>query len=130
MNSYVTDTIGLTRYLADSVKLGNNARALFEEADTGNCIILIPAMVLMEIMYLSEKNRIATTLPDIIDLVKDSINYQIYPINTGVVLKAKEITDIPELHDRIIAGTAAMLCLKLITKDETIGESTFVETIW
>ena len=46
MNRYVTDTNGLIRYLADSAKLGNNARVLFDEADAGNCIILIPAMVL------------------------------------------------------------------------------------
>lgn len=130
MNRYVTDTNGLIRYLADSAKLGNNARVLFDEADAGNCIILIPAMVLMEIMYLSEKNRIVTTLPDVINLVKDSSNYQIYPITTEVVMKAKEITDIPELHDRIIAGTAAFLGLKLITKDGAISSSAFVETVW
>ena len=91
MNRYVTDTNSLIRYLADSAKLGNEARILFDEADSGNCIILIPAMVLMEIMYLSEKNRIVTTLPDIINLVKDSSNYQMYPITTEVVMKAKEI---------------------------------------
>ena len=45
-------------------------------------------------------------------------------------MKAKEITDIPELQDRIIAGTAVMLGLKLITKDETISKSAFVETAW
>ncbi len=130
MKQYVTDTTGLIRHLALSKKQGKNAREIFKEADRGDCIIFIPAMVLMEILYLSEKNRILTTLPDIIRLVQDSINYRIYPVTTEVILKAKEITDISELHDRIIAATAGLLGLNLISKDSMIGKSVFVKTVW
>ena len=69
MKHYVTDTMGLIRHLAKSEKLGKNASEIFEEADTGDCVVFIPAMVLMEILYLSEKNRISTTLPDVTQLV-------------------------------------------------------------
>jgi predicted nucleic acid-binding protein len=38
--------------------------------------------------------------------------------------------DIPELHDRIIAGTALKAGAKLITNDPIIARSKFVENIW
>lgn len=130
MKYYVTDTMGLIRHLAKSEQLGKNASKIFEEVDTGNCVVFIPVMVLMEILYLSEKNRISTTLPDVTQLVQNSTNYQIYPITTEIILKAKEITDIPELHDRIIAATAVLLGLDLISRDSVIGKSALVTTIW
>ena len=130
MKQYITDTTGLIRHLGKSKKLGKNARKIFEEADRGGCVVFIPVMVLMEILYLSEKNRISTTLPDVTQLVQNSTNYRIYPITGEVVLKAKEITDIPELHDRIIAATAVLLGCSLISKDGVIGKSAFLKTIW
>ena len=130
MKHYVTDTMGLIWHLTKSEKLGKNASQIFEEADAGDCVVFIPAMVLMEILYLSEKSRITTTLPDVTQLLQNSTNYQIYPITTEVILKAKEITDIPELHDRMIAATAVLLGLGLISRDSVIGKSTFLTTIW
>ena len=46
------------------------------------------------------------------------------------IKKAFEINDIPELHDRIIAGTALKVGAKLITNDPIIARSKFVEVIW
>jgi len=42
---------------------------------------------------------------------------------------AFEITDIPELHDRLIAGTARHLNLQLITNDPEILDSAFVNCV-
>ncbi len=44
--------------------------------------------------------------------------------------KAFEIDDIPELHDRIIAGTTLVKGFALITNDPIISSSRFVEVIW
>jgi len=40
-----------------------------------------------------------------------------------------EMTDIPELHDRLIAGTARHLNLPLITNDPELLDSTFVKCV-
>ena len=40
------------------------------------------------------------------------------------------ITDIPELHDRLIAATARIHNVELITNDPVIQASAFVRTIW
>jgi predicted nucleic acid-binding protein len=47
-----------------------------------------------------------------------------------VVQAAAQITDIPELNDRLIAGTARSLGLELVTNDQVIQASRFVKTTW
>jgi predicted nucleic acid-binding protein len=47
-----------------------------------------------------------------------------------VVQAAAQITDIPELHDRLIAGTARSLGLELVTNDPVIQASRFVKMTW
>jgi predicted nucleic acid-binding protein len=47
-----------------------------------------------------------------------------------LIEKAFEINDVPELHDRLIAGTALKAGVKLITNDPVISVSKFVKVIW
>ena len=47
---YVTDTHSFLWYLMDSPKLSRKAKSVFDLADTGNAIIIIPAIVLLECM--------------------------------------------------------------------------------
>ncbi len=46
-----------------------------------------------------------------------------------IIKSAFEIRDIPELHDKLIAGTARYLNLPLITNDPVILQSSFVECV-
>jgi hypothetical protein len=47
-----------------------------------------------------------------------------------VLQSAAQITDIRELHDRLIAATARLLDVALITNDPVIHASAFVKTVW
>lgn len=49
MNFYVTDTHALFWYLINSPALGANASLAFDEADTGQALIYVPAVVLAEL---------------------------------------------------------------------------------
>jgi len=40
------------------------------------------------------------------------------------------VDDVPELHDRIIVGTAKWLGVPILTGDEVISESRYVKTFW
>ncbi|MEK7250243.1 MAG: PIN domain-containing protein [Bacteroidota bacterium] len=130
MERYATDTVGIVRHLKKARNIGKKAKAIFEKADKGMCVIHVPAIVLMEILYLTEKGRVATTVADVVDLTRKSSSYMVEPITSDIVVVAKEITDIPELHDRMIAATARHLNLDLITRDTIITHSAFVKTIW
>ena len=55
MNFYVADTHALFWYLINSSSLGPDARLAFDEADAGQAVIYIPAIVIAELYYLNEK---------------------------------------------------------------------------
>lgn len=61
MNNYVTDTIALVLRL-EHRKQPQTVKSLFEQMEQGNVTIYIPATVLTEIGYLSEKQKIETSL--------------------------------------------------------------------
>lgn len=126
---YVADTVALVLYL-EKRKSGAFAERIFDSAENAATIINIPAMVFAEILYLSEKGRITATLTDALDLLKNSPNFRELPISGDVIESAAQITDIPELHDRIISGSARFLNLELITSDAKIQNSKFVQTVW
>ena len=79
----------------------------------------------MEEMYLFEKNRIDVNLLQSEKLMQ-SENYQFEPLSLEILKAAAEITDIPELHDRLIAATARHLDIPIITNDPEILNSCFV----
>jgi predicted nucleic acid-binding protein len=85
--------------------------------------------VVFEIGYLHEKGRIPVSLRDIEGILDRALNYIEEPLSFGVIKAAFEITDIPELHDRLIAGTARYLNLQVITNDPVIMGSCFVDCV-
>jgi len=88
----------------------------------------IPAIVLMEMLYLFEKSRIDVGLLQAEGLFK-SRNYQFEPLSFDILKTAVEIDDIPELHDRLIPATAKYLDLRLITNDPEIRASSHVAVL-
>lgn len=126
---YVADTVGLILHL-EKRKSGASAEQIFDAVENADTIIHIPAMVFAEILYLSEKRRITATPTNVFQLLQNFPNFKEFPINLDVVKSAAQITDVPELHDRIISATAKLLNLELITNDRKIQNSNFVKTIW
>lgn len=95
--------------------INDKAHQAFLSADKGEAVIIIPAVVLMEVLYLFEKHRIDIGLLQTEDLLQ-SQNYQFEPLGLEILKTAADINDIPELHDRLIAATARYLDLPLISK--------------
>jgi len=128
MNSYVADTQALVKFMMGKKVINEASHQAFMSADQGKAIIIIPAIVLMEVLYLFEKNRISVDIIQTEELFK-SKNYQFEPLSLEILKTASEITDIPELHDRLIAATARYLDMPLITNDPEIKNSNFVEVL-
>src|ERR1700742_893260 len=112
-SEYVTETVALVLRL-ERRKMGVNAAAVFKAMENGSTRIYIPGLVLAEILYLSEKRRITASLASVADYLKQYSNCVEYPMSLEVAESAAQITDIPELHDRLIAATAHLLSLSLI----------------
>ena len=128
MNKYVTDTQALVYFLQDKEVINPHINQIFLNTDKGENIIIIPPIVVMEIMYLFEKNRIPINLFAIEDIIK-SQNYEYEPLTLEIIKIAMEIKDLPELHDRLIAATARYLDLPLITNDPEIINSKYINCV-
>jgi len=55
MNRYVTDTHALIWHLQNLPNLSSGVRQIFSEIDGGRSKAVIPTIVLLEMIYLSEK---------------------------------------------------------------------------
>jgi predicted nucleic acid-binding protein len=129
MDKYVIDTQAIIKFMNGVKVINDIADSILKKADEGKNIIVIPAVVIFEIAYLYENKRIPISVTDIEHIISDSINYIQEPLSIEIIKTAFEITDIPELHDRLIAGTARYLDLPLITNDPEILNSSFVKCV-
>lgn len=127
---YLADTVAIVRHLRGHPALGPQAAQILRDADAGEHHVYLSAITLMEVLYLSEAKRVDVRLNELIGHVSGSVNYEIVPVNADVVLAAAEVHDVPELHDRIIVGTAKWLGVPILTGDEIISESSHAQTIW
>jgi predicted nucleic acid-binding protein len=125
----VADTVALVLRL-ESRAMGAGAKAAFDAAEAGKAELFIPSMVLAEILYLSEKKRIAAGLDDVATYLAQHSSCRELPLDLAIVRAAATITDVPDLHDRLIAGTARFLNAPLLTNDSMLQASAFVQTIW
>lgn len=128
-NDFVTDTMGFVLHL-ERRRMSVSVRTIFQQADTGEAMIHIPSLVFAEMLYLAEKKRIDVTLAQTTEFLATHPSYQEYPLSLAVVRAAGEIVDVPELHDRLIAGTARLLNLHLLTNDPVIHQSAYVRALW
>ena len=128
-NDYVVDTVALILRL-ERRAMGSKARDAFNAMEQGGARLYVPAMVFAEILYLAQRKRITATLDDVNQYVQGFADCYETPLNFAVVSTADAITDIPELHDRLIAATAIHLKAPLITNDARIHASLHLRTLW
>ncbi len=128
MKKYVTDTMALIKFMNGQQVINETIDSIFHEADNGSNIIVIPAVTVFEIGYLFEKRRIPISVHDVKNIL-DSTNYIEEKLSVDIIETSFEISDIPELHDRLIAGTARHNNLELLTNDSTILKSSFVKCV-
>ena len=129
MSQYVTDTMAIVSYLSKR-RLPPSVKQLFQSADIGLASILIPAIVAVEVSYLSGKGRIDVSLADLKQYIDQYATYQFQPLTLEIIETSLSMTDIPELHDRLIAATARFMNLSLITNDPLIQASAYLKTVW
>lgn len=129
MSKFVSDTMALVLHL-EKRKMPNKAKEIFEATEKSEHEVYIPAMVVAEIGYLSEKGRVETTISAVEAKMEQCEYFKEKPLDAAVVKASFEIDDIPELHDRLIAGTAKAMGLDIITNDPDMEQSAHVNTIW
>ena len=129
MSKFVSDTMALVLHL-EKRKMPNKTKAIFEATEQGEHEIYIPSMVMAEIGYLSEKGRIEADLSAVEKQMERCENFKEKALDASIIKASFEIDDIPELHDRLIAGTAKSMGVDIISNDPAMEQSEHITTVW
>jgi len=130
MNFYVTDTHSLFWYLINSPLLGAGASAAFDEADNGQALIYVPAIVLAELYFLNEKKHEPLNFAAQYMGLEQSAQFVLLPFDPPTMLDFDMCKTVVEMHDRMIVADARRLKAPLITRDHEIKASGLVQTVW
>jgi len=133
MAAVVADTHAILWYLLRSRKLSSKAlRALNNAFDTG-AGILVSSISIVEAIFLTEKGSLPSSALEKLRRTLDKPGSGVYsiPVDPVVAWHMAVIPRgrVPDMPDRIIAATAHLFGLPLVTHDEEIGNSG-IETIW
>ncbi|MGH7962611.1 MAG: type II toxin-antitoxin system VapC family toxin [Candidatus Binatia bacterium] len=127
MSTFVVDTHALVWFLSRDSRLSGPARSILQDPTVR---LIIPAIVLAEIKYLSSKGRFLQTLDDMLRVISTDQRCLVYPIDLGVIRQAPAALDI---HDSLIVGTALVQTIAvdgILTCDEAITASGLVPVVW
>ncbi len=120
----VIDSHALFWFLTQNPKLPSRIRRLIAESER----IIVPSIVLMEILYLLEKNNLAFRFVELLSEFKIR-NYLTYPLDLNVIVQTLSVSSELEMHDRIIVATAKIFNAPIISKDKEI-KKVYPKTFW
>jgi predicted nucleic acid-binding protein len=134
MNIYVADTHALLWHLSNDPALSTPATDIFRQADVGVTEIVIPSIVLVEVVYLCERQRVPDDRIDRVLALPGSpgSRYRVVPLDEPIVQALRRIPhdQVPDMPDRIIGATALHLGLPLITRDGDLARSKLLTCVW
>ncbi len=131
---YVTDTHSLIWHLTNNPKLSSHARRVFQDVDAGQDHIVVPCILLFELLYLIEKQKISFDVHSFVSMLHRAKNYEIEPLCLPIIERSLEIPRdrVKDPWDRLIAATAMYRNLPLISRDRSLRSLRLkdLEVIW
>ena len=133
MIAAVADTHTAIWYVYEDDRLSLQAKQTIDDSTEQGIYVGVSVISLVEIVYLIEKQRLATeTLPRMLRTLRnpDEVLMEL-PIDGEIVAHLQQIPrdQIPDLPDRVIAGTALLYGVPLISRDRKI-QAAHIHTIW
>ncbi len=128
----VVDTHVILWLALEPEHLSRNATKAIEDTRSNGSPLLISSISLFEIARAAERGRVELKEPTDAFLVRIMSMFSIQQISAPVALAAAKLPDAfpGDPADRIIAATALLEDLPLITADQNIRRSHAVKTIW
>jgi len=127
---FVADAHALAWYLTDDSRLGLEASQIFGRSEKGECVILVPTVVLAELFHISRKKRIPVDFEELLRRVEQQSNFVVADLDLGTIKMLSQTHPLTELHDQIIVATALLYEAQVLTRNGPIRECGRVETIW
>lgn len=125
---YVVDTHSLVWYFTKDERLSNQVRHILQEAEDGRNELIIPAIVLLEAVDISEKKKVSFDIDKLFFFIEDKDNFQIADVNFPLIQELVRIGRGLDLHDRIILTVSKLSNGILLTRDSKLKK--FAKVIW
>jgi PIN domain nuclease of toxin-antitoxin system len=130
---YATDTHPLIWYASRTYRqLSHRALRVFEQAESGEAFILIPAPVLWEVSMLDKAGHI-TLNKSFAQWLRDLLQKPCFdqiPLDADIISESRAYNFNNDIFDAAIVATARLRDVSLITKDAAIINSNLVAIYW
>ena len=127
MKRYALDTHALFWYLTASPNLSEKAKTAIEKGiESGD--IVVSVITLAELYYLNEK--LGNPLNFHVEFKRLKEIFEVASVEAEDILSFPELSEIEEMHDRLITSIALRYKAVLITKDKDIRLSKVVRVLW
>ena len=127
---YVLDTHALFWYLTASPKLSPKAKDIIDKGLNSECTIIISTITLAELYFLNEKLGLPLNfLNEYKKIIAENL-FEIIPVKPENILLFEKLSDIKEMHDRIIASVALECKAVLITRDKEVTRCNKIKVMW
>ena len=127
---FVTDTHALWWYFRSPERLSAAASAVFQLAETGNAVVVVPAIVVAEFYYLSVKLGSPLEPSALLETLDSVGGIELSELGRAQLERLDRFPEVPEMHDRLIAAEADVIGAPVVTRDEALAASTGISTIW
>jgi len=127
---FVTDTHALWWYFRSPERLSAAASAVFQLAETGNAVVVVPAIVVAEFYYLSVKLGRPLESSIFLEALDSVGGIELSELGRAQLERLDRLPEVPEMHDRLIAAEANVIGASVVTRDEALAASTGISTIW
>src|SRR5437763_15807349 len=129
----VADTHTVLWYLYADARISNTAKGFIDQASATRQKIAVSSISVAEVVYLIEKNRLASPAYDVVTEALDDPDHVFTEavLNAAIVRSMRSVSraEVPEMPDRIVAATAVYFDVPVITRDSRILASS-IKTVW
>lgn len=127
-NKYSFDTHTLVWYFEGKNTLSSKAKLILSDAFADKNIPFVSAMVLIEALHISFKNK-NFIFPKFLKFLGKA-KFVIVSLNNEVLKESFKLPKEINIHDRVIMATAKVTNSLLVTKDSILKKTNPNETIW
>ena len=127
---YVVDTHALYWYRRVPNRLSAAADAVFRLAAAGEAYIIVPAIVVAEMFYLTQKAGAPISPAELLQDIQQSREFVFSELGQAQLERIADIAGISGMHDRLIVAEALVHRAALVSRGEAVRESGAVPVVW